>query len=138
AFQTRVRYDGRHASALPWLYGISSNLLRKHFRQRASELRRLERLVGQNDLHDHADTVTASVDAQMQLRGMATLLKELPAGERDALLLHAWEELTYEEIAGALGIPVGTVRSRLHRVRQRLRAAADEIERVRTVRPDRL
>ena len=138
AFEARVRYDGSHGSALPWLYGISSNLLRKHFRRRASELRRLERMAGQSDLHDHADAVTAQVDAQTRLQGMAKLLEELPAGERDALLLHAWEELTYDEIAGALGIPVGTVRSRLNRVRRRLRAAADEIERVRSVRPDLL
>ena len=138
AFEARVRYDGSHTSALPWLYGISSNLLRKHFRQRASELARLERMSGQSGPQDHADAVTAQVDAQTELRGLAKLLEELPAGERDALLLHAWEGLSYEEIAGALDIPVGTVRSRLNRVRRRLRAAADEIERVRSVRPDRL
>jgi RNA polymerase sigma factor (sigma-70 family) len=138
AFDARGRYDGQHSSALPWLYGIASNLLSKHFRQRASELRVLERLIVQTALHDHAEAVAASVDAQMQVRGITKLLEELPAGERDALLLHAWEDLTYREIAGALGIPVGTVRSRLNRVRQRLRAAMNEIDRVRSVRPDRL
>ena len=138
AFEARTRYDGSHGSALPWLYGISSNLLRKHFRRRASDLRRLERMVGNDEPHDHAEAVTASVDAQVQLRGIAKLLEGLPAGERDALLLHAWEDLTYDEIAGALGIPIGTVRSRLNRVRRRLRAASDEIERVRSVRPDLL
>jgi len=86
----------------------------------------------------NADSVTASVDAQMQLRAMAKLLERLPARERDALLLFAWEDLTYAEIAGALGVPTGTVRSRLNRVRQRLRAATDEIDGVRSVRPDRL
>jgi len=138
AFEARGRYDRRHASALPWLYGIASNLLGKHRRQRASELRVLKRIVGQTDVHDQAEAVTASVDAQTQLRGMAKLLEELPAGERDALLLYAWEDLTYGAIADALGIPVGTVRSRLNRVRARLRAATDEIDRVRSVRPDRL
>jgi phosphoribosylaminoimidazole-succinocarboxamide synthase len=92
----------------------------------------------QSGPHDHADLVTASVDAQVQLRAMAKLLEELPAGDRDALLLYAWEDLTYGEIAGALGVPTGTVRSRLNRVRQRLRAATDEIDGVRSVRPDRL
>jgi RNA polymerase sigma factor (sigma-70 family) len=138
AFEARGRYDRRRPTALPWLYGIARNLLGKHYRQRASELRALERIVGQDDPHDHADAVTATVDAQTQLRGMGKLLGELPAGERDALLLYAWEDLTYGEIASALGIPIGTVRSRLNRVRQRLRAATDEIERVRSVRPDRL
>jgi phosphoribosylaminoimidazole-succinocarboxamide synthase len=59
-------------------------------------------------------------------------------GERDVLLLHAWEALTYEEIANALDIPVGTVRSRLNRTRRRLRAGVDEIDRIRSVRPDQL
>jgi len=138
AFEARMRYDRGRPSALPWLYGIASNLLNKHYRHRASELRVLERMLAQSDPHDHAESVTASVDAQVQLRAMAKLLEELPAGERDALLLYAWEDLTYEEIAGALGVPTGTVRSRLNRVRQRLRAATDEIDGVRSVRPDRL
>jgi phosphoribosylaminoimidazole-succinocarboxamide synthase len=138
AFEARMRYDRGRASALPWLYGIASNLLSKRYRQRASELRALERMLVQSDSHDHADSVTASVDAQVQLRAMAKVLEELPARERDALLLYAWEDLTYGEIAGALGVPTGTVRSRLNRVRQRLRAATDEIDSVRAVRPDRL
>lgn len=138
AFQARSRYDLDRASALPWLYGIAANLLRKHHRHRASELRVRERLAVAHDRHDHAEAVTAAVDAQAQLGALATLIDELPAGERDALLLHAWEDLSYAEIGAALGIPTGTVRSRLYRVRRRLRAAADEIDRVRSVRPDRL
>src|SRR4051794_34753236 len=138
AFEARMRYDPERSSALPWLYGIASNLLSKHYRHRASELRVLERMLDQSDPHDLAEAVTASVDAHVELRAMAKLLEELPAGERDALLLYAWEDLTYGEIAGALGVPIGTVRSRLNRVRQRLRAATDEIDGVRSVRPDRL
>src|SRR5262245_43298718 len=112
AFEARTRYDRGRSSALPWLCGIASNLLRKHYRHRASELRVLERMRVQSDPHDHADSVTASVDAQVQLRAMAKLLDELPAGERDARLLYAWEDLSYAEVAGALGVPTGTVRSR--------------------------
>ena len=138
AFEARGRYDRSRPSALPWLYGIASNLLSKHHRHRASELRLLERMAVEGDRRDHAESVTASVDAQTQLRAMAQLLDDLPVGERDALLLFAWEDLTYAEIAGALGLPIGTVRSRLNRVRQRLRAATDEIEGIRSVRPDRL
>jgi phosphoribosylaminoimidazole-succinocarboxamide synthase len=138
AFESRMGYDRDRPSALPWLYGIASNLLNKHYRHRASELRGLERMLVESDPHDHAESVTAWVDAQLQLRAMAKLLEELPASERDALLLYAWEDLTYGEIAGALGVPTGTVRSRLSRVRQRLRAATDEIDGVRSVRPDRL
>lgn len=138
AFEARRRYDPDRPSALPWLYGIASNLLNKQYRHRASELRALERMLVQSDPHDHADSVSASVDAQVQLRAMSKLLEELPASERDALVLYAWEDLTYGEIAGALGVPIGTVRSRLNRVRHRLRSATDEIDGVRLVRPDRL
>jgi RNA polymerase sigma factor (sigma-70 family) len=138
AFEARSRYASDFPSALPWLYGIAANLLRKHFRRRAGELKMLDRLVGQSQPNDHVDMVADGVDAQLQVRAMAKLLDELPPGERDVLLLYAWEALTYEEIANALAIPVGTVRSRLNRTRRRLRAAVDEIDRVRSVRPDRL
>lgn len=138
AFEARVRYDPDVSSALPWLYGIAANRLRNHFRRRAGELRMLERLVAQGTPTDHGDAVVDVIDAQLQVRAMAKLLDELPPGERDVLLLHAWEALTYEETATALDIPVGTVRSRLHRTRRRLRAGVDALDPVRSVRPDRL
>ncbi len=138
AFEGRSRYDTDFSTALPWLYGIASNLLRKHVRRRAAELKMLARLVAQMEPDDRVDAVADVIDAQLRLRAMAKLLDELPPGERDALLLQAWEALTYEEIAKALDIPVGTVRSRLNRTRRRLRAGVDEIDRVRSVRPDRL
>ena len=138
AFEARRRYDPHFTTALPWLYGIASNLLRKHYRQRAGELRMLERLVGLTERDDHADTVADVIDAQLQVRAMAKLLNDLPVGERDVLLLHAWEALTYGEIANALNIPIGTVRSRLNRTRRRLRDGVDEIDRIRSMRPDRL
>jgi RNA polymerase sigma-70 factor (ECF subfamily) len=99
AFEARFRYASEFSTALPWLYGISSNLLRKHFRRRAGELRMLARLAAQSEPDDHVDALADVIDAQRQLRAMAKLLEELPPGERDALLLHAWEALTYEEIA---------------------------------------
>jgi RNA polymerase sigma factor (sigma-70 family) len=138
AYETRFRYDSDFSTALPWLYGIASNLLRKHFRRRAGELKMLYRLVAQSEPDDHVDAVADVIDAQVQVRAMANLLGELPPGERDVLLLHAWEALTYEGIANALNIPVGTVRSRLNRTRRRLRAGVDEIDRIRSVRPERL
>ncbi|HXW81866.1 MAG TPA: phosphoribosylaminoimidazolesuccinocarboxamide synthase [Acidimicrobiales bacterium] len=138
AFEARSRYASDCLTALPWLYGIASNLLRKHYRRRAGELRMLDRLAAQSAPDDHVDAVADVIDAQLQVRAMAKLLDELPPGERDVLLLHAWEALTYEETANALNIPVGTVRSRLNRTRRKLRAGVDEIDRIRSVRPDRL
>ena len=58
-----------------------------------------------------------------------TAVTALPEGERDALLLFVWEELGYDEIAAALDVPVGTVRSRLNRARMRIRELDDEIGR---------
>jgi RNA polymerase sigma-70 factor (ECF subfamily) len=70
---------------------------------------------------DPADHVVAMLDAESLWRQVASAVGELPAEERDALLLYVWEELSYEEIATALDVPVGTVRSRLNRARVSLR-----------------
>jgi RNA polymerase sigma factor (sigma-70 family) len=60
-------------------------------------------------------------DATDEWRTVNALLSELSDGDREALLLYAWEDLTYPQIAVAMGIPVGTVRSRIHRARAFLR-----------------
>jgi RNA polymerase sigma-70 factor (ECF subfamily) len=60
------------------------------------------------------------VDAAATLRELAPALTSLSARDRETLQLYAWSDLTYEELAVVLGIPVGTVRSRLNRVRRRL------------------
>ena len=62
-----------------------------------------------------------ALDAEELWPRVAEAVAQLPAAERDVLLLYAWEDLGYEEIAAALDIPVGTVRSRLNRARTRLR-----------------
>ena len=78
----------------------------------------------QSDLGEPmADLVDARVSAQAARGALAAALATLPARHRDVLLLLAWAELDYEQIADALGIPLGTVRSRLHRARTALKAA---------------
>jgi DNA-directed RNA polymerase specialized sigma24 family protein len=69
---------------------------------------------------EFAFRVAASVDAQHDLSAVAAVLELQPLEEVETLLLFAWEQLTYSQIAEALAIPVGTVRSRIHRVRQHL------------------
>lgn len=59
---------------------------------------------------------------------LAALLSEMEADQRDVLLLYAWGELSYEEIATSLEIPLGTVRSRLARAREHLRRTMAEDE----------
>jgi RNA polymerase sigma factor (sigma-70 family) len=75
------------------------------------------------DLPGHAERVAAGVTAGSVRGVLAAALADLPARDRDVVVLIAWEQLTYEESARALDIPVGTVRSRLNRARAGLRTA---------------
>ena len=124
AFERRATFDLERPSAKPWLYGIASNLVAKHRRTEARRLRATARLAGVVSVEPLADSVVSAVDARRAWPSVMTAIADLPDGERDALLLYVWEELTYDEIATALGIPVGTVRSRLNRARTRLRQPA--------------
>jgi RNA polymerase sigma factor (sigma-70 family) len=114
AFEHRRRYDGRRPDARPWLFGIALNLLRHHYRDEERALRAYAR-TGVDPLH------TPGVDVERASADLASALATLSPGERDVLLLVAWAELEYEEVAEALAIPLGTVRSRLNRARGRLR-----------------
>ena len=123
AFDQRDRFDTTQPSALPWLYGIATRLLARHRRTEARQLRALAR-TGVDPVEPcHADTVAARVTAGATTRRLAAALAKLPAGQRDVLLLAAWQHLDYQEIAHALGIPAGTVASRLNRARVAVRAA---------------
>jgi RNA polymerase sigma factor (sigma-70 family) len=121
AFDARARYDVTRADARPWLYGIASNLLRRHRRAEERRLRAYARAATRAGQEPDLDAVVARLDAGDAAGALATALASLGPGERDVLLLHAWTELTYEEIADALDLPVGTVRSRLHRARHIVR-----------------
>lgn len=122
AFVRRDRFDPTHASARPWLYGIAANLLRHHLRRGGREARARIRLASYEVRRPHdLDPIDDGIDAATRWPVVATALAQIPEADREALLLHAWEELTYPEVAVALGIPVGTVRSRIHRARRRLR-----------------
>jgi RNA polymerase sigma factor (sigma-70 family) len=118
AFERRRSFRRDATTARPWLFGIATNLLRN---ERRAEQRALELLArirptlsepGWNDLEEAAR--------------LAAALGGLDADRRDVLLLYAWEDLSYEEIAAALRVPVGTVRSRLARARAHLRAALSQ------------
>jgi RNA polymerase sigma factor (sigma-70 family) len=126
AFERRATFDCSYASARPWLYGIATNVLAKHRRTEARRLRATAELAASRATpaardHDASDAVADAVDAATLWPSVADAIAALPDGERDALLLYAWEDLSYDEIAAALAIPVGTVRSRLNRARTRLR-----------------
>ncbi len=127
AFQQRHRYDparGAGTDARPWLFGIATNLVSRHRRAEARRFKAMARVPALAD-HDEplADRAADRVMARAVRRELAAALAALPARHRDVLLLVAWGDLSYEEAAQALGIPVGTVRSRLHRARTKLREA---------------
>jgi RNA polymerase sigma-70 factor (ECF subfamily) len=120
AFERRKAFDLSRGSALPWLYGIGSNLLLKHRRGEARRLRASARIAVGRETADGRATA-AALDARLLFPRVADAIEGLPDDERQALLLFAWEELPYQSVAEALDLPIGTVRSRLNRARARLR-----------------
>jgi RNA polymerase sigma-70 factor (ECF subfamily) len=127
AFDSRRRFDLTQPSALPWLYGIATNMLRRHARAESRHLRALSKLDPYPLEQPHDVTVTDRVSAEAAGRELAAGLARLNPQERDVLLLVAWESLSYEEVSHALDIPIGTVRSRLHRARTKMRTALLEV-----------
>jgi len=129
AFKSRHTYDLTRPTALPWLYGIAGHLVFAHYRKRARRIRLLpvtdDSLEAANpsgwvepgfedDLIDRVDAATAHAE-------LRRVLERLRPEERDVVGLHLLADLSYQEIGETLGIPVGTVRSRLSRARDRLR-----------------
>lgn len=127
AFDRRLDYDGVQDAA-PWLYGIATNLLRTWFRSAGRRERALRRSAGQAAGDDDLEDALERAEAQRLGPELTAVLSRLAAEERDALLLHACAELTYEQIARATGVPIGTVRSRIHRARTRVRAHLETLE----------
>lgn len=124
AFDGRARYDVSRPDARPWLFGIATNLLHRHRRHELRELRAYARSAT-DPILDAFEGVDARIDASNARRTLLDALARVPAEELDALLLFAWADFSYPEIAQALGIPVGTVRSRLSRARARIRMALE-------------
>jgi RNA polymerase sigma-70 factor, ECF subfamily len=121
AFAQRKKFNPARSSALPWLLGIATNLMRRQARWERAQLAAVGRQAAQQKLLDNEDNVVEALDARASLSTMSRALASLRQGDRDALLLHGWADLSYEQISEALGVPIGTVRSRIHRARRRLR-----------------
>jgi RNA polymerase sigma-70 factor (ECF subfamily) len=116
AFRGRAVFRDDHGSALPWLLGIANHLIADHRRAERRRLEMLQRLA-----------TTWPVSSETSVGALAPELVgellRLPAADRDTLLLVVWGELSYAEAAAALSVPIGTIRSRIARARQRLGAA---------------
>lgn len=123
AFAQRQRYDLARECARPWLYGIATNLAGTYRRQEQRRYRALARADAQAVAPSDEDLVAERVSAVAAGPALAAALAGLGSGDRDVLLLVAVAGLDNQEVALALGIPYGTVRSRLSRARTRLREA---------------
>jgi RNA polymerase sigma-70 factor (ECF subfamily) len=119
AFRSWERLDPERP-VRPWLYGIAANLVRHHWRKERRMLHAYAR-TGVDPVLAEDDEAVERADADARRRELAAALAELRRDERELLLLHAWAELTDAEIGTALDLPVGTVKSRLSRTREKLR-----------------
>jgi RNA polymerase sigma-70 factor, ECF subfamily len=126
AFRARRRYDLERASARPWLFGILTKEIARRQRTEKARLRALARAWSDRPADGLADRVADAVTAQAARGALAAALARLSPAERDVSLLAAWADLSYDETAQALGIPAGTVRSRLSRARRKVREALSE------------
>ncbi len=126
AFARRESYDPAHGDVRPWLFGILTKLVSRHHRTEAARYRALLRSPVDGAVESPADSVVTDVTAEGARSALIEALAVLPRRDRDVLLLIAWSDLSYEEVAQALGIPIGTVRSRLNRARRKVRAALGE------------
>lgn len=126
AFERRASFDPAATSARPWLYGIASNLMHRRRRDEVRFLRALARVSHAPAADTFEDDVASRVDSTERVRGLAGALASLSAGDREVLLLVVWAQLSHEDTAAALEIPVGTVKSRMHRARRILRDTLEQ------------
>src|SRR6185437_5559633 len=124
AFRRRHTYDLSRPDARPWLFGILTRELSHHERAERAHYRALARSAASATPADSPDeAIVDRVSAGATRNQLAAALAALPARDRDVLLLVAWGDFAYEDVARALDIPVGTVRSRLNRARRKVRDA---------------
>lgn len=122
AFRQRGNFRSERTSALPWLLGIATNLISRERRRQERQLRAYEReALATTATCFSEDEVHERLDAHSSRQELIAALLDLPKNQLDVLLLWAWGELSYEEIAEGLDVPPGTVRSRLSRARESLR-----------------
>lgn len=122
ALEQFSRFESSRGDERAWLYGIATNLLRRHWRTE-QRLLRTQRRAGSNAVvaGDPLAAVDARIDAQRDVERVLAAVEMLEPEDYDLLVLVAWEHLSSTEISEALDIPASTVRARLRRIRTQLR-----------------
>jgi RNA polymerase sigma-70 factor (ECF subfamily) len=128
AWQSRSTITLDQPSALPWLLGVAHNLLRNQWRSVRRKRAALARLPPLRDTPDHAEAVAERLDAEREMRAIRTAMARLPRRYQEVIELCVWTGLPALEAAKILGVPVGTVHSRLHRGRARLLSIVREAQ----------
>jgi RNA polymerase sigma factor (sigma-70 family) len=126
AWRTRDRISPAGGSLRPWLLGVATHVVHGQHRARRRHRESLARLGPTPDQPDFAEDVSGRIDDAARIDALHGSLAKLRAPEREVLALCVWSGLSYAEAAEALGIPVGTVRSRLARARNRLAGLAEK------------
>lgn len=131
AIESRGSFDDRLGSEKGWLFGIGTNLLRRHWRTEKRRLLALERSADQSHvtidpLLGDTDRIATRLDAISEAQRILIAVTELSPEDRDLLILSGWEHLSSAEIGEALGIGAGAARTRLHRLRANLRQVLDQ------------
>lgn len=121
-----VRFSGD--SALPWLLGVANNATRNAERTLRRHNRLLAKLPPPGEEADIAADAAARVDQERLAKHLLCAMADLGQAEREVLALCDWAGLSYSEAAVAIGVPEGTVRSRLSRARKHLRELAGEAQ----------
>jgi RNA polymerase sigma factor (sigma-70 family) len=125
AWRLRARVEPDGDSLRPWLMGITVNVVRNFSRAARRHQAAMARLPGPGAAPDFADELAGRIDDAARLAAVRAAFGRLRPAEQDVIALCAWSELDYAAAAEALGVPVGTVRSRLSRARRKLRAAME-------------
>ncbi|MEV8530275.1 RNA polymerase sigma factor [Streptomyces sp. NPDC052000] len=125
AWRLRERLRDEGGSPRPWLMGIAVNVLRNVSRAARRHRAAMARVPVRTTVPDFTDELVGRMADAEQLAAAQRALGKLRRCEREVVTLCVWSGLTYPEAAEALGVPVGTVRSRLSRARTRLRNLAE-------------
>lgn len=130
AWRRHASIEPEGGSLRPWLMGIATNVARSHCRSNrryraAATAAAAAAGAGEAEVADHADETAGRLDDRRRISATLTALSSLRRPEREVLALCLWEGMEYADAARALGVPIGTVRSRLSRARTKLRKLAD-------------